>query len=237
MRKVVILLLAVLFVFAGCDGSIGGVLDPDEPIDPDDIVIETIPTGPKFRGDLSSIGVDENGLITFADYQALYDFRDKYFKDVENGKLILSTIWCRQDMKPEYQAEYDRAFESLSEEYYDAQWKLDDDFQAGLISISDYYSQLEILNDEYETKREVLNMEMENRSGVWGDVRVRVSGKNLTETPVDLYLVDMDYDGNGYQFIGPIEFNITDGWQSFIYRFDNGGDLYPSNSFLYYMEI
>ena len=240
MKKVVILLLAVLFVFAGCDGSIGGGgLDPDEPIDPDDIVIETIPTGPKFRGDLSSIGVDENGLISFADYQDFYDFQDKYFTDEENGKLILSNMWCIQDMKPEYQAEYDNVFMALSEEYSVAQRKLEDDLQSGLISVVDYYTQLEILEDEYSAKRDVLDVEWENRSGVWGDVRVRVSGKNLTETPVDLYLVDMDYDGNGYQFIGPIEFKAINGWQSFIYRFDNGGKRYDhvNSGYPYHMEI
>lgn len=237
MRKVVILLLAVLFVFAGCDGSIGGgVLDPDEPIDPDDIVIETIPTGPKFRGDLSSIGVDENGLITFADSHEYYDFQDKYFTDVENGKLILSTIWCSQDMKPEYQAECDRAFKSLSEEYYDTLWGLDDDFQAGLISASDYYSQLERLNDEYDAKRDILDMEWENRSGVWGDVRAQIVGKNRSSEPVTLYMIDSDYRSY-VQFFGPVEFAVSDEWQGYIYRFDNGGDLYPSNSFQYYMEI
>ena len=240
MKKVVILLLAVLFVFAGCDGSIGGgVLDPDGPIDPDDIVIETIPTGPKFRGDLSSIGVDENGLITFADYDDSYDFREKYLINGDGEKLLLSWLIPYQDMKPEYQAEYDKAYESLTEEYDKAQWRLNDDFQAGLISVSDYYTQLEILEDEYNAKREILDMEWENRSGVWGDVRVRVSGKNLTETPVDLYLVDTDYETEGYQLIGPIEFKAIDGWQSFIYRFDNGGKRYDhvNSGYSYHMEI
>ena len=240
MKKVVILLLAVLFVFAGCDGSIGGgVLDPDEPMDPDDIVIETIPTGPKFRGDLSSIGVDENGLITFADYNDSYDFREKYLINGDGEKLLLSWLIPYQDMKPEYQAEYDNVFMALSEEYSTAQRNLEDDLQAGLISVSDYYTQLEILEDEYSAKRDVLDVEWENRSGVWGDVRVRVSGKNLTETPVDLYLVDTDYETGGYQLIGPIEFKAIDGWQSFIYRFDNGGKRYDhvNSGYSYHMEI
>ena len=207
MKKVVILLLAVLFVFAGCDGSIGGgVLDPDGPIDPDDIVIETIPTGPKFRGDLSSIGVDENGLITFADYDDSYDFREKYLINGDGEKLLLSWLIPYQDLSPVHQAEYDRAYNELYESYFALKDSLEEDYNKGFLTVDEYYTQLEVLEDECNTKLDVLRLSWENRSDVWGDVRVRVSGKNLTETPVDLYLVDMDYDGNGYPFIGPIEF-------------------------------
>ena len=132
MKKVVILLLAVLFVFAGCDGSIGGgVLDPDEPMDPDDIVIETIPTGPKFRGDLSSIGVDENGLITFADYDDSYDFRDKYLINGDGEKLLLSWLIPYQDLSPEHQAEYDRAYNELYESYFALKDSLEEDYNKG----------------------------------------------------------------------------------------------------------
>ena len=238
MRKVVILLLAVLFVFAGCDGSIGGgVLDPDEPIDPDDIVIETISAGTKkFRGDLSSIGVDGNGLITFDSYQEYYDFKEKYFTDDENGKLILSTMWCDQDMKPEYQAEYDHAYNSLNEGYSNSRNELDNDYVNGLMTVNEYYAQLEVLEDEYSAKRKILDMEWENRSGVWGDVRVQILGENRSTEPVNLFLIESDHSSY-VQFLGPVEFSALGGWQGFIYRFDNGGDLYSLSSFYEYMEI
>ena len=240
MKKVVILLLAVLFVFAGCDGSIGGgVLDPDEPMDPDDIVIETIPTGPKFRGDLSSIGVDENGLITFADYDDSYDFREKYLINGDGEKLLLSWLIPYQDLSPEHQAEYDRAYNELYESYFALKDSLEEDYNKGFLTVDEYYTQLEVLEDECNTKLDVLRLSWENRSDVWGDVRVRVSGKNLTETPVELYLVDTDYETGGYQLIGPIEFKAIDGWQSFIYRFDNGGKRYDhvNSGYSYHMEI
>ena len=188
---------------------------------------------------LRKIGVDENGLITFADYNDSNDFREKYLINGDGEKLLLSWLIPYQDIKPEYQAEYDNVFVALSEEYSVAQRKLEDDLQSGLISVVDYYTQLEILEDEYSAKRDVLDVEWKNRSGVWGDVRVRVSGKNLTETPVDLYLVDMDYETGGYQLIGPIEFKSIDGWQSFIYRFDNGGKRYDhvNSGYPYHTEI
>lgn len=236
MRKVVILLLAVLFVFAGCDGGIDGGFNPNEPIDPDDIIIETISTGQKFRGDLSSIGVDENGLITFADYPEFYDFRDKYFTDEENGKLILSTMWCRQDMKPEYQAEYDHAYNSLNEGYSNSRNELDNDYVNGLITVNEYYAQLEVLEDEYQSKFEILQRSWQSRTGVWGDVRVQIVGKNRSSEPVALYMIDSDYRSY-VQFFGPVEFSVSDEWQGYIYRFDNGGDLYPRGDFPYYMEI
>lgn len=238
MKKVVVLFLSILFIFAGCDGNIGGD-DPGIPSNPEDIPVVTIPTGPMFRGDLSELGIDSNGVISFTDYQEYYDFHEKYLVNGDGEKIILSAV-PYQDLKPEYQLEYDSLTESLSNEYSEAKRRLDEDFQAGLITAVEYHSQLEILEDEYQLKTEVLGMDFMNRQGIWGDVRIRIVGKNLTLESVSLYLVDMDYSmNNTLQLIGPIKFDATDEWQSFIYRFDNGGNRYNhvNSGYSYHMEI
>ena len=239
MKKVIVLLFSVLFIFAGCDGNIGGG-NSGIPDNPEDIPVETIPTGPIFRGDLSELGVDSNGVITFADYQEYYDFQEKYLINGDGEKLLLSWLIPSQDLKPEYQWEYDKLLESLSKEYSETKWRLDEDFQAGLITAVEYYSQIEMMEDEYQLKRDVLDMDFMNRKGIWGDVRVGIVGKNLTSESVALYLVDMDYSmDNTLQLIGPIKFDVSDEWQSFIYRFDNGGNRYDhvNMGYSYHMEI
>ena len=236
MEKVVILLLALVLAFTGCDGNIDSG-NSGFPANPEDIPVETIPTGPMFRGDLSEIGVDSNGLITFADYQEFLEFREKYFITGEGEKLILSTMWCSQDMKPEYQLEYDRGYQSLRENYYNSQDELIEAFENGSISTAEYYSQLEILTDEYNAKKSIFDMEFAEKKGIWGEVRIEIVGKNLSSEPVSLYMVGNTDNESFIQFLGPVEFSVLDEWQGYIYRFDYNGDLYPEPNILRYMEI
>ena len=245
MKKVVVLLLTVLFVFAGCDGNMepstgGEAIDPSipgEPVEPDNPDVSdpseepSSPSGPGFSGDLSFIGVDNTGYIKFSNSNEMYDFSDKYLS-YELQDVSVSVVSFSQDMMPEYLAQYEEEEDAIYDWYSNERYKLGDLKETGEITSTEYYSKYQDLQDEYNMRLATLNAEWSGRDDVWDDLRVLVIAKNNRATPVNLYIVIHQggwIDDYHFKFYGPITLDVSGEWQNFIIRRNMDGKKYQTN--------
>lgn len=155
-KRVLIVLLAALLLLAGCDGSMD---EPQEPSFSD-------PSGGEQTGVPGSI----------TGFNQLYSEQNasKY------GVLIRSQTNYGQNIKPEYMVAYEVQYNDINNSYNEKKWALDDQREAGTITVEEYYEQCYKLDDERNVTRAELQAKWESQN-VWTPCSVIVGIENLSD--------------------------------------------------------
>lgn len=155
-KRVLIVLLAALLLLAGCDGSMD---EPQEPSFSD-------PSGGEQTGVPGSI----------TGFNQLYSEQNA----LKYGVLIHSQANYGQNIKPEYMVAYEVEYNDINNSYYEKKWALDDQREAGTITVEEYYEQLYKLDDERNVARAELQAKWESQN-VWTPCSVIVGIENLSD--------------------------------------------------------
>ena len=153
LKSIFIVLLAALLALASCDGEMDAPQGPD------------VPSG---GGSSSSSSFDH--------------FQQKYSEGnaAEYGVFIVSIRLKGQAIEPKYMEEYEAEYNKISDSYYEKQWALDDQREAGTITVEEYYEELYRLQNERYTAQFELEIKWE-KFNVWGPYTANVRIQNQSD--------------------------------------------------------
>ncbi len=153
LKSIFIVLLAALLALASCDGGM------DSPQGPD------VPSG---GGSSSSSSFDY--------------FQQKYSEKnaSEYGVFIVSTRLRGQAIKPEYMEEYETEYNKIYDSYYENQRALNDQREAGTITVEEYHEEMYRLQNERDTEQFELQIKWE-KFNVWGPYTANVRIQNQSD--------------------------------------------------------
>lgn len=153
LKSIFIVLLAALLALASCDGGMDAPQGPD------------VPSG---GGSSSSSSFDY--------------FQQKYSEGnaAEYGVFIVSTRLKGQAIKPESMEEYEAEYNEIYNSYNEKQWALNDQREAGTITVEEYYEELYRLQNERDTAEFELQIKWE-KFNVWGPYTANVRIQNQSD--------------------------------------------------------
>lgn len=190
-KRVLIVFLAALLLLAGCDGSMDepqssglpGVNHPGS-----DIPVIDVPAG------------EDTGTPG-----SIHDLNEKYNEKnaaAYYGVYITNEKFSIQNIKPEYMVAYEAEYNEINDSYYENLWALDDQREAGTITVEKYYEELYRLQNDRDTAQFELQEKWESLN-VWSPclVNARIinnSNSNRTFQYVICYNNSWSDDGICY---------------------------------------
>ena len=213
LKSIFIVLLAALLALASCDGGMDAPQGPDVPgiSHPDsDIPVIDIPSG-------EETGTSGN----------INDFFEKY--DEKNaaayGVYITSDRLTGQNIEPEYMAAYEAEYNEIYESYYESKWALDDQREAGNITVEEYYEESYRLQNE----RDTANFELQEKwksLNVWSPYMVNtriVNSSDSDHTFQYVIIFHNSWSDDGICYMSEPVTLVADSDAAYTFEIDSGG--------------